>query len=559
MSKLSLPAFCRRLRRDETGTIIIMTALLLPVIIGATAFAVDIGALYLERRQAQGAADLAAIAGAADLERAEAAVAATLKVNGIVKTTSLKVTKGNYEPDPKLPHTQRFRADVAPFNAVQVEFSKPGRLYFAHVFHPAQVDLAVKAVAANASLATFSVGSRLLAVRDGLLNALAGALLGGNINLSVMDYEALVKADVKLNTFLDALASELHITGASYNDVLSANMTAGNVFTAAATAAGKAGDGGAASALTKLSSQAGSATLKTPLSSILNLGPLGSAGVGQANPGLDAGVNAMDLVSGTAVLANGENQVVVDLGVTVPGLLSLKVDLAIGERPQQSPWVAVGQPGATVYTAQTRLRIVAEIGGSGLLAGARIRLPIGIDLAFARATLAAASCSSGDPTTARATIATRPGIVRAWIGESSASSMADFKGQPTVTAANIVNAGLIKVTGRADISVTNTTDTMLEFTYADIVNKTIKRAETVNITETLVTSLLKNLTLTVQVGGLGIGLPGTVQTLVANTLGGVAAPLDQVVHTLLNTLGVHLGEADVRLHGLRCGAAVLTG
>ena len=53
----------------------------------------------------------------------------------------------------------------------------------------------VRALAANASLATFSIGSRLLAVRDGLLNALLSAMLGSNINLSAMSYEALLDAD----------------------------------------------------------------------------------------------------------------------------------------------------------------------------------------------------------------------------------------------------------------------------------------------------------------------------------------------------------------------------
>ena len=497
----SCMSLVRRLRRDEGGTIVILAAVMLPVVLGAAAIAVDLSSLYVERRQAQGAADLAAMAGAADLDRAQAAVEATLKVNGITKTNSLKVTKGNYTPDAKLAVADRFRAGA----------QRPDR-----------------------------------------------SLLGTKVNLSVMDYEALVKADVKLNSFLDALATNLHITGASYTDVLNANMTMGNVLDAAATAAGKGGNSSAASALTTLSTQAGSASLKAPLSTILDLGPLGSASSGQSNLGLDAAVNAMDLVNGAAVLANGTNQAAVDLGAAVPGLLSLKADLTIGERAQNSPWVEVGQPGSSVYTAQTRLRLIAEIGGTGLLAGVKIRLPIGIDLAYAQGTLTAASCTGGDPTTARATIAVKPGIVKAWIGESTKSSMADFKGPPVVTQAKIVDTGLIVVTGRADISMTNTNETKLDFTYTDIVNGTIKRAETVNYTETLVTSLLKNLDLDVHVGGLGLGLPGPVKTLVANTLGTVATPLDQVVSSLLNSLGVHLGEADVRLNGLRCGAAVLT-
>jgi uncharacterized membrane protein len=54
-------------------------------------------------------------------------------------------------------------------------------------------------------------------------------------------------------------------------------------------------------------------------------------------------------------------------------------------------------------------------------------------------------------------------------------------------------------------------------------------------------------------------LPGTVSQLVMSILRPIAAPLDQVIHSLLTTLGVHLGEADVRVHGIRCGTAVLAG
>ena len=62
-----------------------------------------------------------------------------------------------------------------------------------------------------------------------------------------------------------------------------------------------------------------------------------------------------------------------------------------------------------------------------------------------------------------------------------------------------------------------------------------------------------------QVAGIGIGLPAAVANLVKTALNAVAAPLDQLIYSLLTTLGVHLGEADVRVHGIRCGTAVLAG
>ncbi|KUO55481.1 MAG: hypothetical protein APF80_00765 [Alphaproteobacteria bacterium BRH_c36] len=62
------------------------------------------------------------------------------------------------------------------------------------------------------------------------------------------------------------------------------------------------------------------------------------------------------------------------------------------------------------------------------------------------------------------------------------------------------------------------------------------------------------------------GLPqatvDTAQTrllLVAEIGGGDLLPNATVLATVLETLGVHLGEVDVRVHGSACGGAVLAG
>lgn len=52
--------------RDEAGAVAVITALLVIVLVGFAAIAVDVGALYLERRQLQGGADAAALAIAQD-------------------------------------------------------------------------------------------------------------------------------------------------------------------------------------------------------------------------------------------------------------------------------------------------------------------------------------------------------------------------------------------------------------------------------------------------------------------------------------------------------------
>ena len=154
-----------RFARDISGSIAIMTAAFLMVAIAATALAIDVGSLYLERRTLQGVADLAAVSGASDIDHAEAAVAATLKANGI--TAHYTIERGQYSPDPRVDHTQRFAPSKSPYNAVRVTLEQPGQLYFANAFADQDFKIGVSATAANGALAAFSGhGCRQLATAD---------------------------------------------------------------------------------------------------------------------------------------------------------------------------------------------------------------------------------------------------------------------------------------------------------------------------------------------------------------------------------------------------------
>ena len=50
----------------------------------------------------------------------------------------------------------------------------------------------------------------------------------------------------------------------------------------------------------------------------------------------------MDLADAALSVANGGRQVQLNLGATVPGLASTTAWLAIGQRPSNSPWIAIG-------------------------------------------------------------------------------------------------------------------------------------------------------------------------------------------------------------------------
>jgi len=160
-------------------------------------------------------------------------------------------------------------------------------------------------------------------------------------------------------------------------------------------------------------------------------------------------------------------------------------------------------------------------------------------------------------------------VVAAHLANSNATGFADFTRPQTFTDAEIadvslrlllINLSLIQINGSSYFNITNMTPTNLTFNATDIANKAIKTVSTKNLTQSLTTSLVNNLSLSVTALGLGIDLTallGTVKPAVVAVLNGVTAPVDSLVYNLLGALGVRVGEADVRVTGATCGRSVL--
>lgn len=516
-------------RSSDSGSITIMFALFMSLTLAAAGLAIDTGSLRLEKRAAQSAVDLAAIMAAANLDKPDTAARGSVDANHISEIVSIVVTTGRYTADPALAPEARFQANATPANAVQVRLKKKGKQYFSQLFSQTPTYIDVVGVAASSAEATFSLGSRLVGVHDGLPNKLLGGLLGGNVSLSINDYNALANADIKMFDFMNALATETHVTAGTYTDVLNSSADVGDVLSAIATVASNNGNAQAAAAATLLKSQSQAGSLSIPLTKLVNLGTAGAVTLGQSSPGLNAAIAALDMINGAANVANGNKQVSIDLAATVPGLLSLKLDVAIGEPAQQSPWVKVGQTGATLNTAASRIRLVAQVGGSGLLAGLSLKLPILLNLAPSQARLSNIGCGGGDINNSSVTVATTAGLAEAWIGEVGNPAFGTLTATPTVADAAIANKTLlglsvIKITGNAHILIGSAHETPLTFDYDDIQQLKIKSTSSTDLGGTLVQSLLGGLQLTVSALGLNL---------------------------------VHLGEADVVVHGVRCDGAVL--
>ena len=542
-------------RRDRRGAVSIIAAASMVALIGFLAVAVDLGAMFLQSRKLQGIADLAAISAANDLARAQAAAEATVSANNWPGAVATEVTTGVYSPDAGKAANARFAAGGASPNAARVTLRAPAQLFFGRLLIGDQpVRIARTGTASRAELASFSIGSRLASLNGGVANALLSGLTGSEVSLSVMDYNALLDADVQLFDYLDALSTDLHLEGVSYEEVLRTQVTGAQALGPLAQLLDDQGEDRAAAAIRALAQAAGD--MPVDLAGLFDLGPYadrdraGGSGAGVA-------LNALGLTNAMLQLANGDRQVKLDLGARVPGLADVDVWLAIGEPPAGSAWMAITDSREVIVrTAQTRLYVEAKTPASGLLAlagAAQVKLPLIVEAASAEAKLHAIDCASR-----AAELSVRPSVGFTAIGEVDVAKLDDFRTPLAISRARLVTTALLKASALARVDLGGELWKTVAFAQSDIDGGVTKTVATDDIVRASVSSLLGSLDLRVELLGLGIVLgEGPVTNLLRAVLSAVAAPLDGVLNTLTSLLGVGLGEADVRMNGLSCRPAVL--
>src|SRR5690606_11347700 len=109
-------------------------------------------------------------------------------------------------------------------------------------------------------------------------------------------------------------------------------------------------------------------------------------------------------------------------------------------------------------------------------------------------------------------------------------------------------AGLVTVTARAAVEAANAGWAPPVFTGADIDGGTLRTARTNGAVGGVVSSLVQRLDVDVNGVGLGLGLGGLKPALAA-----LLAPIGPVLDGLVDPLlGLKIGEADIRVHGLSC-------
>ncbi|ALJ13056.1 TadG family pilus assembly protein [Sphingopyxis macrogoltabida] len=537
-------SFLSILVRDRRAGISIMSALGLTMLIGSAALAVDVGSLYLDRRKLQGIADAAAMAAAARPGEERVAAQRIIAASCACTITIAALTSGTYTPDAAVEAERRFVAGGGSPNAVRVTLTRNRPLFFGR-FLTGRSESIISATATGArrGYAAFSLGSRVAAVHGGVPNALLSALTGSQVNLSVMDYNALASADIDLLAFSDALRTEIGADVLTFGQTLDTQVTTPQVLSALA----QASDGQVATALEHLASKALPRALVP--SRAIDLGPRSSSiRIDAANP---VKVNALDLARAMLLLGNANRQLDLSLASSLPGGSGVDLALMIGEPPAHSPLIAVTDTNdVVVRTAQVRFKLDAKV--STPLAA--VQIPVLAELGSASARISDIQCQGAGSGSVSLAVTTTPATLA--IGTVASADFQNMQRQLDPQPARLLRLPLASVDGEAELVLSDLAEKPLGFSRAEIDAGKMKTVESTGLVAGAAKSLSDRMDLRVNILGLGLNAKA-LTSLVGDTVGLAAPVLDALIADITGVLGVHVGEADARVNALRCGRAKL--
>lgn len=335
-------------RHSQQGAVLIMTAGFMLLAVLCLALVVDTGRLYVEKRKLQRVADMAAIEAMARDGACNTGTALTFATQSAARndftvggTNTLTLTCGQVSTVGGLRTVA-----ATPFggvdNAIQVVAARQvAASMIAGGIFGGKISLSAAAVATKgvplASLALRTTLATVDSTRGALLNSVMGGLLGGAVNVSALGWNGLIGTQLSLFDFLDQLKVNLGLSAGGYTEVLSQNLTVGQIIDATSTVLGRDGNT-AASTLTALSALKVGALINPVTVQLANIIKLQTA---TSYAGADLGVNVFDLIQGSVQLANGTNALVADVPITLPGFAGTNISTRVMEAPQLS---SVGNP-----------------------------------------------------------------------------------------------------------------------------------------------------------------------------------------------------------------------
>lgn len=538
-AKRPLPAGRQRGAIGLFGIVTLLLALMF------AALAIDAGRLWMDNRQLQTVADMAALE-----------AAGTIGALGC-KADSLAVLAAAQTAAQRNGYSDSLTSAPNRLEIGQVQTDKGERLFIAGTGEEAVHVVATRSVPASLLLggllgnqivltaeataradpiqASFGTGSALLRVSVSeqdkkLFNLLLGSLLGGSLSLDAVSYQALAGANVTLLELLQASTSV-----GSVEELLNANLTVRDVIevTRGAVSLHDSGQSTAAEAL--------SAILDANISALdVRLGDVLKVATPVTDAASNLNINVLDLITASLMLANQNHAISLPLGISIPGVSSLSTEINIIEPPQ----IAVGPAGhdtagnwcTEAKTAQINVGVTSSINVIGL---ATVKLKLAMDVAQGSAHL---KTLVSEASTAQAVIGASPGIASIKLTNTAGT------GPAVVT----LLLGLIPL---AEIGINleaqaNPSD--LSYNLVRPVDSMLPATET--IASPLGGSLTNALTApgVVQVRMLGLDTGGIMNALLGNILGPLLGQIGgQLLDPLLKLLGMQFGRLDVTLHHIK--------
>lgn len=339
----------------QRGAIGLMAALTLGMALVFLLVVVDSGRLYLEKRDLQRVADMAALEASTRSGDCAAGNTAT------VYATASANRNGFTLPDPNrnllvacgaltldANNLRVFGADPSKSEAIRVIASHRVQQSFAGGLgalfggapRAATINLTASAVAAlpppQASLTLRSTTLSVDTSKSDTLNALFGGLLGGNLNINVAGWNGLVNTDISLLGYLDRLKVDLNLSAAGYDQVLGNTIAVSQLIQTAVNVLDPGGTLGATATIASLQALKVAAGATTVV-----LGNVLHVETGSTVTALGINLKVFDLIEAIVQLANKKNGLVATVPINLAGLAQITARIQILEPPQLS---AIGNP-----------------------------------------------------------------------------------------------------------------------------------------------------------------------------------------------------------------------
>jgi uncharacterized membrane protein len=516
------------------GVITLMLAVLF------TALAVDSGRLWMQKRHLQTIADIASIQAARQLG------CGVMLANVVQAAQSAAVANGYTGDLANSPNIvdivnvstvggiRQFTTGGTEAVRVYATREVPSSLVAGGLFGGTVVLNAQAVSRADPAIAAFSAGSfaASLDTEDSvLLDGIFSDILGSSVDLDLVSYQGIAATNITLNELLEARGQV-----GGLESLLSTSMTLSELASLMAEAVNNSGT---ASADAKLGmQQLADATVDNTsitLGSVLNVTTPDEEAAGKV------GVNALSLITTSALIANGSHALSVPLSVSVPGITSITGQINVINPPQ----LAIGPAGSggaictTLHTAQVEAAVDVMVSIIGL---AQIDLSLNAEVAQGTAGLGSVVNSGGQTDV---TINATPGI--------ASLSLENTAG--TGPAAITTLGGLHVADLTLDLPIQPAAAQALVFDVDHPIEDNLPQTKTVSspVGDSLANALGQSGVIDVDPLGLG----GVLNAVLINTVvSTVVTPLlvqigEAFLDPLLEMLGIQVGGMDVTLEGVQ--------